>query len=338
MSRIKKHSLYEQLSICFYFVSNSIELSTHKQGMSDKAEVRRVSEADYDVVMSIRSGVYGGYDYLPSMFKSLITQSHNKGYASIINGKFVAFCMVSKVDGGKTVVTRAGRVNKQYEGRGLYNALKLYLQKHVFSDGTISSHTVVYDDTNQSMMDKTSKGEFTLLMKRKVIGYRIDFDKMSVIAKRTHTTTNTRTLNEVDLITVFKSRSVCSTLFPQERIICNFVPYRLTERNIPLIFSEVSLIVGTGEPELSFITCGVYYRSENGHTFIIEVYGNNNFIREHLILHFQHALQYYPKEINILIMCKENAADKIDSEIKECQLSNMDVGFKTVFLVEKNIK
>ena len=59
--------------------------------MSDKAEVRRVSEADYDVVMSIRSGVYGGYDYLPSMFKSLITQSHNKGYASIINGKFVSF-------------------------------------------------------------------------------------------------------------------------------------------------------------------------------------------------------------------------------------------------------
>ncbi|XP_052064133.1 uncharacterized protein LOC127704221 isoform X2 [Mytilus californianus] len=317
-----------------------MELSANKQGMSDsdKTKIKRVSSTDYDDVMSIRSAVHGGFDYLPFTFKSLITQSHNKGYATLINGKFVAFCMVSKVDGGETIVTRASRVSKRYEGRGLYKALTLFMQKHVFSEGTVTSHAVVYSDANQSMLDKTSKGEFTLLMKRKVIGYKIDYDKMSVITNRTKTTKNTRTLYEVDIITVFKSRSVCSTLFPQERIMCNFVPYRLTDRNIPLILSEVSLIVGTGDPELSFITCGVYYLSENGHTYILEVYGNCNFIREHLVLHFQHALQYCLKEIDILVMCKENDADKIDIEIKEWQLTNMDAGFKTVFLVEKKMK
>ena len=161
---------------------------------------------------------------------------------------------------------------------------------------------------------------------------------MTNITQMPLTSDNTRILYEVDLISAFKSRSVCSSLFPEERIICHFVPYRLTERNIPLIFSEVSLIVGTGEPELSFITCGTYYRSENGHTYILEVYGNCNYMRDHLVLHFKHALQYCPAEIDILIMCKENDAEKINNEIKEFQLGYMVVDFKTVFLVEKNIK
>lgn len=316
-----------------------MDLGANKQGIPDldKTEIRRVSEADYEDVMSIRSAVYGGFDYLPFTFKSHLRQSHNEGYATIINGKFVAFCMVSKVDGGETIVTRASRVKKQYEGRGLNKGLTSFIRKQFFSDGIVANHAVVYSDTNQLMLDKTSKGEFTLLMKRKVIGYKIDYDKMAVITQKTHTTENTRILYEVDLVTVFKSRSVCSTLFPQERIMCNFVPYRLTDRNIPLILSEVSLIVGTGEPELSFITCGVYYRSENGHTYSLEVYGNCNFIREHLVLHFQYALQYFPKEIDILVMCNENDADKIDIGIKEWQLSNMDFEFKTVFLVEKKM-
>ncbi|VDI07377.1 negative elongation factor C/D, partial [Mytilus galloprovincialis] len=317
-----------------------MELSANKEAMidSDKTEIKRVSLADYDDVISIRSAVHGGFDYLPYKFKSLITQSHNEGYATIINGKFVAFCIVSKVDGGATVVTRASRVHKQYEGLGLYKALTLFLQKHVFSDGTVTNDAVVYNDNNKSMLDKTSKGELTLLMKRSVIGYKIDSDKMTSITQMPLTSDNTRILYEVDLISAFKSRSVCSSLFPEERIICHFVPYRLTERNIPLIFSEVSLIVGTGEPELSFITCGTYYRSENGHTYILEVYGNCSYMRDHLVLHFKHALQYCPAEIDILIMCKENDAEKINNEIKEFQLGYMVVDFKTVFLVEKNIK
>ncbi|XP_071182006.1 uncharacterized protein [Mytilus edulis] len=317
-----------------------MELSANKEAMidSDTTEIKRVSLADYDDVISIRSAVHGGFDYLPYKYKSLITQSHNEGYATIINEKFVAFCIVSKVDGGATVVTRASRVHKQYEGRGLYKALTLFMQKHVFSDGTVTNDAVVYNANNQSMLDKTSKGELTLLMKRNVIGYKIDSDKMTNITQIPLTSENTRILYEVDLISAFKSRSVCSSLFPEERIICHFVPYRLTERNIPLIFSEVSLIVGTGEPELSFITCGTYYRSENGHTYILEVYGNCSYMRDHLVLHFKHALQHCPAEIDILIMCKENDAEKINNEIKEFQLSYMVVDFKTVFLVEKNIK
>lgn len=78
----------------------------------------------------------------------------------------MAFCIVSKVDGGATVVTRASRVHKQYEGLGLYKALTLFLQKYVFSDGTVTNDAVVYNDNNKSMLDKTSKGELTLLMKR----------------------------------------------------------------------------------------------------------------------------------------------------------------------------
>ncbi|CAC5368772.1 unnamed protein product [Mytilus coruscus] len=69
---------------------DSMELSANKQGMSDldKTEKKRVSSTDYDEVMSIRSAVHGGFDYLPFTFKSLITQSHNEGYTTLINGKF----------------------------------------------------------------------------------------------------------------------------------------------------------------------------------------------------------------------------------------------------------
>ncbi|XP_052067363.1 histidine N-acetyltransferase-like [Mytilus californianus] len=304
----------------------------------DKTEVRRVSEADYDDVMSIRSTLYGGYDYLPFSYRSLMTHSHNEGYAAVINGKFVAFCFVSKVDGGETAVSRASRVNKQYEGFGVYKALTLFIEKHLFSDGTVLNGAVVYSERNPKMVIATSRGEYTLLMKRTVIVYKVDCEKMTVLSQGTHPTKHTQILNAVDLETAFKSSKVCSTLFPEERIVCNKVPYRLKESNIPLIISEVSLIVGTTDPECSLITCGVYYRSESGHTYSLEVYGNCDFIKEHLVLHFQHALQCCHKEVVIHFFCNENEASKIGIEMKEMKFRNVDIQFPTVFVVEKKIK
>ncbi|CAC5368768.1 unnamed protein product [Mytilus coruscus] len=319
--------------------SESIGCGANKQGMSDldKIEVRRVSEADYDDVMSIRSAIYCGYDYLPFSYRSLITHSHNEGYAAVINGKFAAFCFVSKVDGGETAVSRASRVNKQYEGFGVYKALTLIIEKRLFSDGTVLNDAVVYSEGNQKMVIATSRGEYTLLMKRTFIVYKVDCEKMTVLSQGTHPTKHTRILNAVDLETAFKSSKVCSTLFPEERIMCNQVPYRLKGPNIPLIVSEVSLIVGTTVPEWSLVTCGVYYRSENGHTYTLEVYGNCDFIKEHLVLHFQHALQCCHKEVDIIFFCNENEASKIDIEMKELQFRNVDFNSQQCLLLKREL-
>ena len=65
--------------------------------------------------------------------------------------------MVLKVDGGKTIVTRASRSNKRFEVRGLYTAHALFLHKHFVSDATVTHDAVVYNDTIQLKMDKTSK-------------------------------------------------------------------------------------------------------------------------------------------------------------------------------------
>ncbi|XP_052074144.1 histidine N-acetyltransferase-like [Mytilus californianus] len=91
----------------------------------------RVKVEDYYKVLSIRSpkDVYEGYDYLPDRFHKLISSSSTEGYAASIDNKFVAFQIVNLLDDGRTVLKKAGRVAKEYEGTGIYNALDSFTQQ-----------------------------------------------------------------------------------------------------------------------------------------------------------------------------------------------------------------
>ncbi|CAC5368773.1 unnamed protein product [Mytilus coruscus] len=303
---------------------------------SDRREVRRVTEADYDDVMSIRSSVYDGYDYLPFQFKSLINHPDNEGYATILNGQFVAFCIISKVDGGETMVTRAGRVNKQFEGHGIFKALTSFIKQRQ-CNGTVCYHAFIADDTNQVILDAISRGELAVLMRKNTDFYKIEHN-LRALTEKMDTPKYSRIMCPADMENVFQSNEACVHLFPETRIMCNLIPYRLKKSNIPLMFSDLTLIVGTNDSGWQLITCGTYYKCEKGHVYDLYVYGNSCFMSEHLIIHLKNILKYCHNRLEFLLHCNENQAQEFGTEMKKCQSIKVHGPWKSDYLVENKLK
>ncbi|VDI28753.1 Hypothetical predicted protein, partial [Mytilus galloprovincialis] len=82
---------------------------------------KRVTKEDYEKVMAIRppSDIYNGGDYLPDYFHILIDMPNNEMYAAVIEDKFVGFTLMTTVDDVRSVVTRAVRVSKENDGKGI---------------------------------------------------------------------------------------------------------------------------------------------------------------------------------------------------------------------------
>ncbi|CAC5386837.1 unnamed protein product [Mytilus coruscus] len=119
----------------FHIIKRTLHIAS-KIKQSDAVDTNmitfhRVKVDDYYKVMSIRSpeDVYEGYDYLPDRFHKLISSSSIEGYAASIDKKLVAFQLVNLLDDGRTVLKQAGRVDKEYEGTGIYNALDSFTQQ-----------------------------------------------------------------------------------------------------------------------------------------------------------------------------------------------------------------
>ena len=62
------------------------------------------------------------------------------------------------------MVTRAGRINKQFEGHGIYKALKSFI-KQCQCNGTVCYHAYIAADTNQLISGAISRGELAVLEK-----------------------------------------------------------------------------------------------------------------------------------------------------------------------------
>ncbi|VDI16711.1 Hypothetical predicted protein [Mytilus galloprovincialis] len=88
---------------------------------SNLIKCKRVTKEDYEKVMPTfpPSEIYNGSDYLPDYFHMLIDMPNNEMYAAVFGDTFVGFTLMTIVDEGKSIVTRAGRVSKEYACKGI---------------------------------------------------------------------------------------------------------------------------------------------------------------------------------------------------------------------------
>ncbi|VDI46701.1 Hypothetical predicted protein [Mytilus galloprovincialis] len=117
---------------CYFFSNDAMNWNDSKISLSSNVEMSnrsikivRVTKDDYDKVCAITppGQIYSGTDYLPDYFHMLLDMPNVEAYAAVVDGKFASFSLSYVVDNGRTVVTRAGRTNKDYAGMGLFDML-----------------------------------------------------------------------------------------------------------------------------------------------------------------------------------------------------------------------
>ncbi|VDI27801.1 Hypothetical predicted protein [Mytilus galloprovincialis] len=291
---------------------------------------QRVKVDDYYKVLSIRSpdDVYEGYDYLPDRFHKLISSSSIEGYAASIDNKLVAFQLVNLLDDGRTVLTQAGRVDKEYEGTGLYNALDSFTQHNYNLLGR--QRTFSFDEHNQTLMKHLYARKMETVMSRDVSAYHVKSHK-EILKNNTIGPSNNNTIFPVHLKEVFKSEKTSRELFPEGRMLCFYVPYKLKDSNIPLIYSQGTKVLGSFTEGSLLVTAGTSFQCSKGHVFVLDVYGtlNETFVK-HILQHFRHVdLRFFNEPMEINVHCMDSGNQYIADAMNQLDIQK-DESFRDV--------
>ncbi|XP_033730111.1 histidine N-acetyltransferase-like [Pecten maximus] len=255
----------------------------------DVVECRKVGIEDYDDVMSIRD-VYDGLDYLPALYRTFMAD--HTGYAVIVNKTIVAFQCASFIDDGETIILRALRMRKEYEGRGLVYRLRAFVMQDLAEKPRLKRK--VSTTGNVAILQKVlqeRRGE--LIVQRDILFYQGEVSKV-VPFLPTVDNVSMRILNKDDLQKLLVSKADTDRLFPQGRIIVDWVPYRLLASNVDHFFNKFCHILGSESKDgnagtFEYITLAVSYIVPNGIRYNVEIYGN--FTEETFSLHMSEHLR-----------------------------------------------
>ncbi|XP_046908069.1 probable N-acetyltransferase 16 [Hypomesus transpacificus] len=88
-------------------------------------------EKDYDDVMDISDGIYGGNDYLPRRYHSWMTEPGRVVMLARRGNKLVALESGLLVDDGCTVVVEGLRVCPSERGRGVAGVIQRFLDDYL---------------------------------------------------------------------------------------------------------------------------------------------------------------------------------------------------------------
>ncbi|OWF37433.1 histidine N-acetyltransferase-like [Mizuhopecten yessoensis] len=277
----------------------------------DLIECRQVNIEDYDDVMDIRDDVYDGLDYLPALYRSMMT--NHVGYALTVNKTMVAFRCDAFIDDGETMLTRALRVRKGYEGRGMVNRLGDFISQEIA--GNLRLKRKVFTFGNKTLLKKVEQGKATLVLQKAILFYQ---GLVSKVAPSLPTVTNTqiRILNKADMQKLLSSKTDTDRLFPQGRIIADWVPYRLLATNVDYFFNDFCLILGSdcknGESvRLELMTLAVSYTVPNGIRYNIEIYGSltEQLFSCHMAEHLRKCSTFEHENINFVIHYEQGRHD-----------------------------
>ncbi|XP_052086196.1 histidine N-acetyltransferase-like isoform X1 [Mytilus californianus] len=296
---------------------------------------KRVTKEDYEKVMAIfpPSEIYNGGDYLPDEFHMLIDMPNNEMYAAVIGDKYVGFGLFTTVDDGKSVINRAGRVSKEYAGKGINRIMikwmdkggPLYRPEVLWHKTTvIRTHTPLLQLIIKGKYNKTLEQDFryyethkrTLQMKYNVIKNENQSLKAEYI--------DVNLLGQVLTSTVHQQY-----LFPEDEIVVAMVPYMASKSNAPLIISKRTTVVVSDLncPQRTLLSISNFHQAPFGTVFNFNVYGclSEN-IKEHLILHFAKFLCRPMSKYILLrgILSKGTSWKFLDSAVEEFDLKRTE--------------
>ncbi|KAK6181084.1 hypothetical protein SNE40_009017 [Patella caerulea] len=214
---------------------------------------------------------------------------------------------------------------------------------------SVKYKTMTSDNVNMQMNGERIKRQFTQILERQVYlainGEVADFKPNNTESDKI----KVQELTSEDLKDIFQSKDTCSRLFPGERILPGWHPYRLLSENIPQMMDEFTFW-GTKSSNLStYTTLTVtenYSLGKMSVYKIICVYGSDGIdIRVHVLKHIHN--------VNILLKSGAYTSIMIDvshplncqgtgtflSVFEKCGLKiNEDLVVNKMVLLEREMK
>ncbi|CAC5426655.1 unnamed protein product [Mytilus coruscus] len=205
----------------------------------------------------------------------------------------VGFTLITTVDDGRSVVTRAVRVSKEYACKGIARIMLNWMdiELHLCRPEVIW-HKLTGDITYSPLLQLINQGTYNKISEQDFRFYdthkRILEIKYNVI-RNENPSLKAEYIDVTLLGQVLISTDHKQYLFPEDEIVVEYVPYRLFKSNAPLIVSKRTTVVVSDLncPQRTLLSISNFWHAPVGMIFAFNVYGclSEN-IKKHLILHF----------------------------------------------------
>lgn len=311
----------------------------------DGIGLRKLTEDDYDSVMKIREAedVYHGWDYLPDYYLTMINSSEITGYCACVNGKMICGVLAHVVDDRKTLVLRGARVSKEHVGMGIFRTLHKCIVDEYLSYGTLQK-AITFNNENVDMINQVKKGNYSLIMEKNIIVYKnkkndIIYTGITQGVRQENEYVSgrkrgfTKQLNNVDLENIMSDDVMRQRLFPDDRLVVDWVPFRPVISNVSQILTERCRCIGTnvdttesnnntGCDNKPLLTFGNSANCKNGLLYRLDIYGDGYcHIEKHLSRTIDHIAELKHYDTILQLFCYEGAdKDHVMNKFGFCRL------------------
>lgn len=254
---------------------------------------RLAEPSDFEKVVKLSEGLYGGHDYLPVVFHQWLTFDNSAIMLALDSDKPIGLLACLVVDEGKTTVRCAGRVVPGYRGLGVLGGLVQGLDDFVqvnFPNVYRERHSMYTGQIPSSKDIPWRKiAEFDALY------YNVE-EKTSPASKpASDNTLEIESCTKEFFSDVILSPASTPKLFANNLLVVDRIPFEPLRSNIDLIFSEhdMHLFVEKGAKACprSF-SHGFYAQRVDAVEWLATFHTDDpDLFKAHLLRHFQRACE-----------------------------------------------
>lgn len=264
--------------------------------------------------------IYGGFDYLPDYYPVLIHKLGYKAYGVFLNGKLISMSLHGIIDGGQTLIPRAGRINPEYEKMHLTKRFQEQLVKKL--DSSVTRNAFSFSNAVDTVRNYVNASKKTTVLFRKVLYiYRTKQEHMMEHIQNATVPKSVKVYDKEGLHKLLHSQNKCHYIFPENRVFVDHVPYRLMTSNIPFILSHRCIMLGSNldmenDPDKWLVTFGNYIVCPAGILYNIDLYGQNmNELYGHLLVHLDRLRIMTNTDVQVEIICDQKVEEAVCNKL-----------------------
>ncbi|XP_025087085.1 histidine N-acetyltransferase-like [Pomacea canaliculata] len=323
--------------------------------MPSDEELCIASLADRDSVVAIADDVHSGADYLPATYPSLVQGPGVRGYIYKKGGKTVGFMSTQVIDGGRTLLTTAGRIVEEYRGSGVYGRFKPLILDQYIRSPDICYLTFTVNNLNMAVNGQRLLRTYRKVSERAVTSVELTSSDFSFQRKTESDNPRMRILSSDDMTSIMSSESLDDLLhlFPDRRMILDWKPYRAMPENVPIItntcthcvfvatYAESSSPLDRARSSLPrILSAGSYYRCKIGTHYAADLFGDGSEdeLRAHITWHILRSVETGNGNVAFNVYYTRNLDEIMADLAKTFPLRKSNLPFKQQILLERELK
>lgn len=317
-------------------------------------KIREVTEDDFEDVMEIRKNeeILHGLDYLRDYFMLIYKTPGYRGYVAVVNGKIVSLEFACVLDDGETLFTRGGRVNKKYSGSEVFPALVEHVREIYTRDPSVKFSVFTTNDerfTANTIQNKLAEGGLQIVHQKAIYAYKESISSINTLLTQMNVPGYVRAVSKPDMSRIFENAHMRTKLFPDNRLVIDWVAYKPMKSNIPYIYTERCSVFGSNVDDVTYsggknplITFASYVVLDSVIMYNFDIYGSDaEALYYHLIAHLKILKNIkLPHDIlQLELFCYDNITrEHCDNSVKRLGFKHFNLFRKRQYCFVKSLK